>query len=94
MFEAMLLFDCAGSFIHSFFVGADFGFDDSHFVGVVKPTFNAIKSDGVDAVVHHDVVILDVRSSALLNAPFLPESHCDKQEGRKEGEPQSEIPLP
>lgn len=79
LFEAEFLVEGAGGFLYSFLVGADFGFNDSHFIRVVKPAFDAVKSDGVDAVVHHDVVILDVGDSALLNAPFLPESHCEKQ---------------
>ena len=80
LFEAVLLVKSSGGFLYSFFVITYFGFNDSHFVRIVKPAFDAVQSDGVDAVVHQDVVILYVRNPALLYASFLPASHCEKQE--------------
>ncbi len=54
--------------LHTFVVVADFGFDDFRFFRVTEPAFDAVQSYGVDAVVHHDVVIPDVRNKLL---PFF-----------------------
>ncbi len=50
LFESIFLIEGAGGFLHTFFVGSDFGFDDFHFVRIAKPAFDAIKSDDVAAV--------------------------------------------
>ena len=38
----VFLVKCAGGFLHTLFLVADFGFYDFHFVGVVKPAFEMV----------------------------------------------------
>ena len=90
----MLLVKGAGGFLHAFFVIAHFRLDDFHFVRVAKPAFDAVKTDGIDTVVHQDVVILDVRDSALFDARFLSYDGRYKEHEREYRVEHCEINLP
>ena len=93
-FETVFLIKGAGGFLDSLFVGSHFRLDDFHFVGVAKPTFNAVKTGRVDTVVHQDVMILDVRDSALFDARLLPYDRRYKEHEREYRDEHCEIDLP
>ena len=80
--------------LDSLFVGSHFRLDDFHFVGVSKPAFYAVKTGGIDTVVHHDVMILDGGDSAFFNAWFLPYDGRYKEHEREYRDEYREIDLP
>ena len=93
-FEAMLLVEGAGGFLHTVFVVFHLFFDLLDALGVAKPALNAVESFGIDPSVHQDVVILDVGDTGSFDARLLPDSGSSEEDEGEHRDEHGEIDLP